>query len=195
MRWQSKIRWRLIAAGLLIGLLSDRSLRSVEIVSASCAWLAIANLLAKRVTTARNSSAYFLITDMVLIGTLLRTTHIDFLLAIALIVASAHLVSATNEEASIAQSVYLAFITGALVFYAGSTEHDHITAWLAGVVAACMLATGVLVARAQRQNAKNVGAAASELKEFTGFTDDKIRELWETSNQQLAKNWKDARSG
>jgi 2-polyprenyl-3-methyl-5-hydroxy-6-metoxy-1,4-benzoquinol methylase len=191
-RWQVKIRWRLIAVGLLIGLLSDRSVRSVEIVLASCAWLAIVNLLAKRVTTTRPSSAYFLATDIVLIGTLLSATHIDFLLAIALIAASAHLVSVTEEEASIAQSVYFAFMASALVYYCASTEHDHITAWLAGAVAACAFASGVLVTRAQKQNRKNFVGAKSELKEFTGYSDDKIRELWATSNEQLAKNWKDA---
>jgi 2-polyprenyl-3-methyl-5-hydroxy-6-metoxy-1,4-benzoquinol methylase len=52
-----------------------------------------------------------------------------------------------------------------------------------------------LVVRAQRRNIRNVDAALSELKEFTGYSDDRIRELWATSNEQLAKNWKDAQLG
>ena len=64
-------------------------------------------------------------------------------------------------------------------------------AFVAAIVLSA-LAAGALVARAQKQNRKNFVAAKNELKEFTGYSDDKIRDLWATSNEQLAKNWKDA---
>jgi 2-polyprenyl-3-methyl-5-hydroxy-6-metoxy-1,4-benzoquinol methylase len=43
--------------------------------------------------------------------------------------------------------------------------------------------------RAEQQNELNIAAAMHELLDFTGYTPKYIRELWETSNQQLAKNW------
>ncbi len=49
-----------------------------------------------------------------------------------------------------------------------------------------------LVHRAQRHNAKNVAAALQELVEFTGFAPERIRHLWATSNQELARNWERA---
>jgi 2-polyprenyl-3-methyl-5-hydroxy-6-metoxy-1,4-benzoquinol methylase len=62
----------------------------------------------------------------------------------------------------------------------------------AGLILVLTIATALLVARARRQNVRNVDEALIELKVFTGYSDDKIRELWATSNEQLAKNWKDA---
>jgi 2-polyprenyl-3-methyl-5-hydroxy-6-metoxy-1,4-benzoquinol methylase len=64
-------------------------------------------------------------------------------------------------------------------------------------LAACLLfisalATAWLVHRAQAHNAHNVSAAMSELMNFTGYSADRVRHLWSTSNQELAKNWQAA---
>jgi 2-polyprenyl-3-methyl-5-hydroxy-6-metoxy-1,4-benzoquinol methylase len=53
--------------------------------------------------------------------------------------------------------------------------------------------TALLVRRAREQNAKNIAAAMAELIEFTGYPAERIRELWATSNQQLAANWQTAK--
>ncbi len=195
-RWQVKIRWRLIPAGLVIGFLSAPDLRGVEISLASCLWLASANLLAKRVTSSRSSTFYFWFTDSVLIGTLLWTMHLDLLPAAALLAASAHLVLVTIEQDThgIWMSVLIALGVSRSIFYVGQREHvdwNTSEAFVAAIVLSA-LAAGALVTRAQKQNRKNFVAAKNELKEFTGYSDDKIRELWATSNEQLARNWKDA---
>jgi len=59
----------------------------------------------------------------------------------------------------------------------------------AGLLIVSALVSFVLVNRAGKQNQLNVAAAMNELVEFTGYTPGRIRELWEISNQQLAKNW------
>jgi 2-polyprenyl-3-methyl-5-hydroxy-6-metoxy-1,4-benzoquinol methylase len=51
------------------------------------------------------------------------------------------------------------------------------------------ITTAYLVQRAEGQNTENIAHAMAELTEFTGYEPAKIRELWETSNQQLAANW------
>src|SRR5205807_810785 len=49
-----------------------------------------------------------------------------------------------------------------------------------------------LAQRAQEHNAKNVTAAIAELADFTGYSEERIRNLWLTSNQELARNWQKA---
>src|SRR5262249_36383683 len=55
-----------------------------------------------------------------------------------------------------------------------------------------VVATSLLVARTQRHNAKVVAAAMRELQDFTGYSPERIRRLWSTSNQELAKSWESA---
>jgi 2-polyprenyl-3-methyl-5-hydroxy-6-metoxy-1,4-benzoquinol methylase len=193
-RWQIKIRWRLIGVGLIFGLVSASSLRGGEIVLASCVWLILANLIAKRATSAEYSSVYFWFTDSLLLGTLFWTTGVDFVVAVALIMASLHLAIVAIERPTLGLSILVALPTARFIFDVGEREHarwDSSTAF-GVVVAVATLGTILLVMRSQKQNTRNFVAAKSELKEFTGYSDDKIRELWATSNEQLAKNWKDA---
>jgi 2-polyprenyl-3-methyl-5-hydroxy-6-metoxy-1,4-benzoquinol methylase len=194
LRWQVKIRWRLIAAALVIGLLFASSVRGDVTVLASCVWLASANVFAKRIAPPRFSSLYFWATDSILLGTLLWTTQLNFLLAVALILASAHLAVVTIERASLGYSVLVALTTSRLIFDVGRKESVDWNACLASaiLIVVSTLATGILVVRAQRQNAKNVREAGRELQEFTGYSKTRISELWATSNEQLAKNWQAA---
>jgi 2-polyprenyl-3-methyl-5-hydroxy-6-metoxy-1,4-benzoquinol methylase len=193
-RWQIKIRWRLIAAGLVIGLLCASSMRGVVVVLVSCGWLAIANFFAKRLAPPAFSSLYFWGTDCAMLGTLLWTTRVDFLLATALIVASVHLAIVTIEKSVLGRAVLVALVTTQLIFDVGRRGHIDRNSSLASapLIVVCALATGLLVARAHRQNAKNVREAGRELQEFTGYSATKIRQLWATSNEQLAKNWQAA---
>jgi len=193
-RWQIKIRWRLIPAILVIALAFSTNIRGVEIVLASCAWLAVANLAAKRVTSPQFSSSYFWITDSALLGTLVFTMPFDFLLASALIVASLHLAVVTSQRPAVGWSLAVALVSIQEIFEVGRRAHANWNSPMAFTAFAFIatLAAGALVARAHKQNARNFVAAKLELKEFTGYSDDKIRGLWATSNEQLAKNWKGA---
>jgi 2-polyprenyl-3-methyl-5-hydroxy-6-metoxy-1,4-benzoquinol methylase len=195
-RWQIKIRWRLIAVMLVIGLTFSSNMRGAEVVLASCAWLAIVNGLAKQVTSAEFSSLYYGVTDFVLLVTLVSTARVDFMLTAALIVASIHLALVTIELSAAGTLLVFVFASAAsrLIIHVGRIENvDRNTSLAFGVViVVSVIATMILVARAQRQNTKNFVAAKLELKEFTGYSDDKIRELWATSNEQLAKNWQAA---
>jgi 2-polyprenyl-3-methyl-5-hydroxy-6-metoxy-1,4-benzoquinol methylase len=91
-------------------------------------------------------------------------------------------------------SVVFALSITRWIFDVGQREHVdwNTSAAIAAVIVVSALAAGALVARAQKRNTKNFVVAKLELKEFTGYSDEKIRELWATSNEQLAKNWKDA---
>jgi 2-polyprenyl-3-methyl-5-hydroxy-6-metoxy-1,4-benzoquinol methylase len=193
-RWQIKIRWRLIAAGLVIGLLCASNVREVEIVLMSCAWLVVANLFAKRAASPRLAPLHFWLTDLALLGTLLWNTRPNALLVIALLAASNHVLIVTIENSSLLVSAVFAFSTSQLIFSVGGLGYFGWRSSLAfaAVVAVSILATGILVARAKNRNAKNSVVAMRELTEFTAYSEEKIRELWATSNQQLAKNWKDA---
>jgi len=55
-----------------------------------------------------------------------------------------------------------------------------------------VLVTTRLVHRAQSRNAKNVAVALRELMDFTGYTAERVRQMWSHSNQDLARNWKAA---
>ena len=194
-RWQIKIRWRLIAAILVIGLACSSSMRGVEIVLASCAWLVMANLFAKRVTSPRFSSLYFWIADLALLGTLVfSTTFIDFMLAAALIAASLHLAVVTNEESALGWYLFLALIGSQQIFEVGRRAHANWSSSMAfsTFIVVATLAAAALVARAQRQNTQNIDAAIVELQEFTGYSANKIRNMWADSNQLLAMIWKAA---
>lgn len=195
-RWQVKIRWRLIPAILLIGLAFSVNIRGVEIVLGSCAWLAVVNGLAKQVASAEYSSLYYGVADFVLLGTLASTVRVDFMLTAVLFAASIHLALVTVElSARGTLEVYVfAYVAIRLIPYIGrNAKVDGNTALrFDAVLIASIIATMMLVARAQKRNRRNFVAAKLELKEFTGYSDDKIRELWATSNELLAKNWKNA---
>jgi 2-polyprenyl-3-methyl-5-hydroxy-6-metoxy-1,4-benzoquinol methylase len=198
-RWQIKIRWRLIAVALITGILLAHGVHEDVTILAACAVFAGANFLAKAVVSPRHSSMYFWCTDYLILVALCLVTQIQFLVVIALLLAIAHLAIVTCEGrvpiwCGAVMTLSLLFVFAALLSLASETEGlariDFIIC--AALVMIDTLATAVLVARAQRQNGKNVAAAIDDLKDFTGYSEEKIRELWATSNEQLAKNWKDA---
>lgn len=211
-RWQVKIRWRLIIAVLVIGLLSASSARDAVIVVLAVAWLAVSNFCAKTIASAAGSRVYqgtpfaaveaggalsflyFAGADMGVLIAISYATQVNLLVATALIAAALHLLVVTWER----RFIVWAFVAAVLGYAAITYECQQ--AGVTGMVYwACLsfveisvLSAWFLVARAQRQNTSNVGSAVDELKEFTGYSEDKIRSLWATSNEQLAKNWKDA---
>jgi 2-polyprenyl-3-methyl-5-hydroxy-6-metoxy-1,4-benzoquinol methylase len=193
-RWVIKIRWRLIAAGLVIGIISNPSAHGVIFILAAVAWLTAANFLAKAAVPRQLLPAYFWATDLALLSTLFLALHINLLVGVALVAAAAHL-SIVICEKYIWEWVGVVFIGGcALIVWAGLWQ-----AALAGMLLACLgllfisaMGTAFLVHRAQCQNAKNIAAAIRELMAFTGYSSGRIRQLWSNSNQELAKNWQAA---
>ena len=200
LRWQVKIRWRLIAALLVLGLIPARSLAQVLVVLGSAAWLAMFNLRApsfgrfcRRVGMPDLLPAYFLISDYLLIACwilLLRgflPQIADFisrpspLLMMVLLAASSHLVTVISRKAPIYAA--LAAVAAVLMFGFFFSTAIVITAF----------GTAFLVHRAQFRNYATVSAALGELKKFTGYSEARVRELWGTSDRQLAANWKSAK--
>ena len=198
-RWQIKIRWRLIAAALIASLLLAHNFKEDMTVLAVSAAFAGFNFMAKAVVPPRYSSAYFWFADYALLAMLSLALQIHFLVVMALLLAVAHLAIVSCEERtwlwSCVVTIFGLLFLFAALFRLASKEEG--LAWADFTICASLLLitttlTAALVARAQRQNTKNIVAATNELKEFTGYSAEKIRELWATSNEQLAKNWKDA---
>jgi 2-polyprenyl-3-methyl-5-hydroxy-6-metoxy-1,4-benzoquinol methylase len=193
MRWQIKIRWRLLGVGLIFGLASASNVRDVIVVIAVIAWLAAANSLAKSVASPPNASIYFGATDCLAVAYLLFATQINPLLAVAIIMASAHLEIVSWENLGQWTGFVAAFWCVQLISV-GQRNYTsgRITVSYFGIILASAVSTFILVARAQRQNARNVSAVLSELEEFTSYSADKIRNMWADSNQLLAMKWQAA---
>jgi 2-polyprenyl-3-methyl-5-hydroxy-6-metoxy-1,4-benzoquinol methylase len=115
------------------------------------------------------------------------------LLAVALLLGATHLSLVICRKycwlwalAVTASSVVLLFLSFK------QRTHSHAIFAAAGILAIVAAATAWLVRRAQSRSEKNIATAMRELADFTGYAEEKIRDLWLTSNQQLAKNWEKA---
>jgi len=168
------------------------------VVASFC--FAAANLFAKTKVLPRYSSAYFWITDCLLVAAFCLIAELGLMAAMALVIATAHLAIVTCEKHILLWTCVVT-VSGSALFLAVLVRISDVDveglvwsefAVCAGFILILTLAAALLAGRAQRQNARNVGVAIRELEEFTGYSPDKIRELWATSNEQLAKNWKDA---
>jgi SAM-dependent methyltransferase len=190
LRWQIKIRWRLLVVGLIVGLASVSNLKDALVVIAVIGWLVVANLLARFVVSPSNASAYFAITDCVPLFALFFATQINPLAAVAMIAASAHLEIVSDEKLGW-RTGRVAAIGCSLLTIAGQRQHTIFMVYVA-LVLTSSLSTAILVARAQKQNSRNVSAAMTELQEFSGYSVDKIRNMWADSNQLLAMKWQAA---
>ncbi len=195
-RWQYRIRWRLLGATLVIGLIAASGWRARITVLVAIAALFFVNLLAKHLVRPSYAHAYYWITDLAAIATPLFAADMPQLLAIALLCAAAHL--------SIIICPKRYFIWAAVVWLSATVllgismwrtnpelSFDNVWAFatvfsLFGCVA---FATAWMAHRAQCHNDRNVATAIRELADFTGYSEEKIRHLWQTSNQQLAQNW------
>lgn len=192
-RWQVKIRWRIIAAVLLLGIALASANADRGLVLVAAAWLALCTLLIKKFVPLRYYAALFWFTDLLLLIALMLGGWISFLLGSVLLAAAAHLALVAVPPSRLFTFRVLALAV-ILVFFAEAVakpEFNLVFACAALVVASCLL-TAWLVSVAEKQNARNIAAAMSELVEFTSYPPERILELWETSNQQLAANWKQA---
>ena len=196
--WEIKLRWRIVAAVLLLGLVVAPGNRGRIFALFASAWLAGANWLALKKIPPKFLPAFFWITDLVLLflslidadaGTAGGTTA-NILLLLA---ASAHLAIVRKDDRHLRWAA-ITFVSGLLIvsFAIGPFGKAGIVAGALPLVVA-IAGTFLLVHRAREQNARNVSAAIRELIEFTGYPAERIRQLWATSNQQLAANWQAAK--
>jgi 2-polyprenyl-3-methyl-5-hydroxy-6-metoxy-1,4-benzoquinol methylase len=187
LRWEIKVRWRIIAAILIAGVLAHgRTALLLAVI-----WLVAANLIARSFVPARYAAAYFWGTDFVLLAGGLLGTNLDILLGTTLLAAAAHLSVVISEKHSWRWPA-VAILSGWMVVAVSAVQRrSDINTLLAcaGLLLVSVGGTVWLVRRAREQSAKNVSAAMAELIEFTGYSEERIRELWATSNRQLAANW------
>ncbi|HLW97525.1 MAG TPA: class I SAM-dependent methyltransferase [Candidatus Acidoferrales bacterium] len=193
-RWAIKIRWRLIAAGLVMGIISSPSTHGVIITLSAVALLTAANFLAKAAVQRQFLPAYFWATDLALFSTLLLALHINLLVGVALVTGAAHL-SIVICEKNVWPWMGIVFICGgSLILWAGLLQAASAGMLLSslGLLFISAMGTAFLAHRAQRQNEKNIAAAMLELMVFTGYSPGRVRQLWSNSNQELARNWQAA---
>lgn len=192
-RWQVKIRWRIVAAVLLLGLLTASTMQGRLAVLFSAAWLAAMNLVARKLVPQGRFHAFFWITDFALLLLLLLFGRLELLPALPLIASAAHLgiVTSSRGQSFIIRVTALSVLAPFIVEPHFKADSSFGACAIALIALACF-ETVILAKHAAKQNHENIAAAMRELVEFTGYTPERIRQLWESSNQQLAKNWEAA---
>ena len=193
-RWAVKIRWRIIAAALIISALLASSGRErswmMPVPAAAIVWLVALNLFGRKVPR-RFVPLYFWMGETVLLAALLFIARLDLLPATLLLAASAHLAITVADRAALDWVGMVCGVGLLLVLFAAWRQHvdPAFAAALAVLLLVASLATAYLVHRADVRNAENIEASVRELNAFTGYPKDRILHLWAVSNQELAKNW------
>jgi SAM-dependent methyltransferase len=192
--WEIKIRWRVIAAVVLLTLPTISGLGEALWLLGAAAWLAAANLIAPKVPR-EFCSFFFWSTDFLLLAGLLLLGNLGVEVGALLLAAAAHLALVISEQHPLRPAITIAGMGCLLLLLSclqqGVVARRSLLALLA-LFLVVVAATSLPVARAQRHNARNVAAATRELQDFTGYSSERIRTLWSTSNQELAKNWEAA---
>lgn len=193
-RWEINLRWRIAGTALLLGLLLAPSNAGRLFAIFAGLALAGANWLAHKKVTARNLPAFFWITDLLLLFlSLVRADAGAAAILLIALAAAAHVAIVRRQDRHLLWAA-ITLVSGMVVvsFATGPLGRN---AFLAGslLLLVATFGTAWLVHRARQQNGKNIAAAVGELIAFTGYSADRIRELWATSNQQLAANWQQAR--
>jgi len=192
-RWEINLRWRIAGTALLLGLLLAPSNPGRLFAIFAGLALAGANWLAHKKVPAQNLPAFFWITDLLLLFlSLVRADAGSAAILLIALAAAAHVAIVRRQDRHLLWAA-ITLISG-MVVVSFATGPLGRTAFLAGSLLLLVATSGTawLVHRARQQNGKNIAAAVSELIAFTGYTADRIRELWATSNQQLAANWQQA---
>ena len=189
-RWAVKIRWRIIAAALIISAVLASSIQERAWAAAAIVWLVGLNLFGRKAPR-RFVPLYFWLSETALIAALLLIVRFDLLLATLLLAGAAHLAIAVAERATLPRVGLISGVGLLLVVVAAWRQHVDTTfaTALACVLLVASLATAWLVYRADSRNAENVKASIHELNAFTGYPSECILHLWAVSNQELAKSW------
>jgi 2-polyprenyl-3-methyl-5-hydroxy-6-metoxy-1,4-benzoquinol methylase len=196
-RWEFRIRWRVLGAALIIGMVAASGPRARIVLLLAITALSAANLLARNVVRPDHAAAYYWLTDFAVIAALVLTRKCPFLPTAAMLIAATHLSVVICRKRSFAWTAAVSASGSILLWFSGRRQNEDFESILAAIalLLASALATAWMTHGAQQHNAKNIAAALSELTGFTGYPEEKIRQLWLTSNQQLAKNWELARPG
>jgi len=189
-RWEINLRWRIIAAIVLLGLLLASSNSSRVFAVFAGLVLAAPNWLALKKISPRKLGVFFWSTDLVLLFlSLVRADAGSAAILLVALAAAAHMAIVRTEDRHL-RWTWIALLSGTVVvsFATGPLGRN---AFLAGslLLLVATVGTAWLVHCARQQNANNIDAAMAELIEFTGYSAERIQELWATSNQQLAANW------
>src|SRR5438270_3356057 len=189
-RWEINLRWRIAATALLLGLLLAPSNAGRLFAVFAGLSLAGANWLALKKIPPRNLPAYFWTTDLLLLFlSLVRADAGSAAILLIALAAAAHVAIVRRQDRHLLWAA-ITLISGMVVvsFATGPLGRG---ALLSGslLLLEATFGTVWLVHRARQQNARNIAAAMGELIGFTGYPEDRIQELWATSNQQLAANW------
>jgi 2-polyprenyl-3-methyl-5-hydroxy-6-metoxy-1,4-benzoquinol methylase len=191
-RWAVKIRWRIIAAVLVLSALLASNTHARVTATAAIVWLGVLNLFGRKVSR-RFVPLYFWLGETALLA-LLLIVRLDLLLATLLLAAAAHLAIAVADRASLPWVGVVSGVGLLLVLLAAWRQNVDTTlaTALAVLLLVASLATAYLVRRADARNEENIKASIHELNAFTGYAADRILHLWAVSNQELAKNWQQA---
>ncbi len=188
-RWAIKIRSRIAGAVLILGLLLATSAHGRIAALLAAVWLIGMMWLARRISP-RWLPGLFLITDWLLIMPCMFHGGLPVLVTIATLASSVHLAVVICSRLYWQCAVVGLATGGLLLFMAWGHQFVPALPWAGwAMIAVAGFATAWLVSRAERHNAQNIVAAMAELTEFTGYSPDKVRQLWETSGRQLAENW------
>jgi 2-polyprenyl-3-methyl-5-hydroxy-6-metoxy-1,4-benzoquinol methylase/heme/copper-type cytochrome/quinol oxidase subunit 4 len=191
--WEIKIRWRIVAAVFVLGMLFSNSNGARLFTLFAVAWIGGANWLAGKKIPAKNLPVFFWVTDLiVLFLSLIEAEPGAAIITLLLLAAAAH-TRVVRTDGDHLRWALIGLLSGLVVVqFAMATSSS--SAFFFGVVLLLTAIAGTtwLVHRAREQNARNMGAALHELIDFTGYPAERIRDLWATSNQQLAKNWEQA---
>ena len=189
--WEIKFRWRIAAAALIFGIaLAPANLGRVFAVFAAL-YLAGANwLVLKNKIRPEKLAVFFWTTDLILLFfSLIRANGPTAAILLLLLAAAAHVAIVRRDNLHLRWAA-IAFVSGLVIVSFATGPLGQSTSLLGmALLLVSVAGTYWLVHRAREQSGKNVDAAMHELAEFTGYPADRIRELWATSNQQLAANW------
>jgi hypothetical protein len=180
-RWQVKIRWRIVAGVLVLGLALSSSNADRVVVVIAAAWLAVCAVAIRKFVPLRYYAALFWFTDFILLIALMLGGWTGLLLGSVLVAAAAHLVlvAATPSRQFMVRVLAIGVI---LVVFARAAPMPGLALVSAcgSLVAAACLFTAWLVSVAEKHNAANIDAAMSELVAVTGYPPERIRQLWQT---------------
>ncbi|HET9836978.1 MAG TPA: class I SAM-dependent methyltransferase [Candidatus Angelobacter sp.] len=193
-RWEIKLRWRIVAAVLVLGLALSSTTHGRLLTLLAAGWLSGANWLARKKVSAQFVPALFWFTDLALLFlSLIESGAGTASILLLLLATSAHLAIVRPDKHHAGWGI-LAFFSG-LVVVAFATSPAGSGSLVAGTLLLLVAIAGScwLVRRAKIQNASNAADAIEDLIEFTGYTALRVHELWATSNQQLAANWETAK--
>lgn len=190
-RWQVKIRWRLIACVLVLGLCFSSNRWDVLKCLEAAAWLTAANLVGRRWIGRTYFPLWFWFADSALISLLVLEHGFNPLVTVGLLAISAHLVLVINDERPLIWAAAATVCSWLFVLAASWSSGSN---WQFQTAAAVLLfSTGLgtawLVKRADRQNTRNIWKAMGELVGFTDYSVEEVWRRWRESDKELAQNW------